>query len=158
MKLTKEMAVRLYPKSEDWFKEVLEKEFTRETFLGADFNNLKSFDDCCRVCGTSEEEFEAKWSDIPVDFQTIAFERFKIINQAMNQEWIPNHFDTSQYKWAPWFAVSSSGFGFSYSVCSYGITHADVGFRLCFESEEKSDHAGRNFTRYFQEFITGKKA
>jgi hypothetical protein len=158
MKLTKEMAVRLYPKSEDWFKEVLEKEFNRETFLGADFRNLKSFDDCCRLCGTTEEEFEKKWSEINVDFQTIAFERLKIINQAINQEWVPDHFDTNQYKWAPWFTVSSSGFGFAGSFCRCGSAGAFVVFRLCFESEEKSNHAGRHFTKYFQEFITGKKA
>jgi hypothetical protein len=98
MKLTKEMAVRLYPKSEDWFKEVLEKEFTRETFLGTDFRNLKTFNDCCRTCNTTEDEFEKKWQEIPVDFQTIAFERLKIINKAHNQEWVPDHFDTNQYK------------------------------------------------------------
>lgn len=158
MKLTKEMAVRLYPKSEDWFKEVLEKEFNRETFLGADFSNLKSFDDCCRACGTTKEEFEAKWSDIPVDFHTIAFERIKIINKAINQEWVPDHFNTDQYKWAPWFKVSSSGFDFAGSLYAYVSTYSRVGFRLCFESEEKSNHAGRHFTKYFQEFITGKKA
>jgi hypothetical protein len=158
MKLTKEMAVRLYPKSEDWFKEVLEKEFTRETFLGADFGNLKNFDDCCRTCNTNEDEFEKKWQEIPVDFQTIAFERLKIINQAINQKWVPDHFETSQYKWAPWFTVSSSGFDFTSSIYYDDNATTYVGFRLCFESEEKSDHAGRNFTRYFQEFITGKKA
>ena len=158
MELTKETAKRLYSKSEDWFKEILEKEFDKETFLGTDFRNLKTFDDCCRACGTTEEEFEKKWADIPVDFQTLAFEKLKIINQAINQEWLPDIFNTSQHKWFPWFNVSSSGLGFNAS--SYFCDNADatVGFRLCFESKEKSDYAGKNFTRYFQEFITGKKA
>ncbi len=158
MKLTEEMAIRLYPKSEDWFKEILEKEFSRETFLRTDFKNLKTFDDCCRICGTTEVDFEKKWAEIPVDFQTIAFERLKIINQAINQKWIPDYFKTDQYKWAPWFVVSSSGFDFTLSDFSCDDACTYVGFRLCFESEEQSDHAGRNFTRYFQEFITGKKA
>lgn len=158
LEITKETALRLYPKSEDWFKEILEKEYTRELFLGTDFRNLKTFDDCCRICGTTEEEFEKKWAEIPIDFQSVAFERLKIINQAINQEWVPDHFDTNQYKWAPWFNVSSSGFDFACSDYAYANSGASVGFRLCFESEEKANHAGKYFTKYFQEFITGKKA
>ncbi|HNX37496.1 MAG TPA: hypothetical protein PL124_05440 [Candidatus Cloacimonadota bacterium] len=157
MKITKETALKLYSKSEDWFKTDLEKAFGRETFLAIDYTNLKTFDDCCRICGTTEKDFEKKWADIPVDFQTIAFERLKIINQAINGEWVPDHFNINQYKWAPWFTVSSSGLAFSFSYYYFALT-ASFGFRLCFKSEEKSDHAGRNFTRYFQEFITGKKA
>jgi hypothetical protein len=157
MNITQETAKKLYPKSEDWFKEMLDNEFGRETFLGTDFRNFKTFDDCCRICGTTEEEFEKKWKEIPVDFQTIAFERLKIINQAINQEWIPDYFDTNQYKWAPWFNVSSSGFDFSDSYYYYVDSNAYVGFRLCFETKEKSNYAGRYFTRYFQEFITSKK-
>jgi hypothetical protein len=158
MKIKKETALKLYPKSEDWFKTLLEEAFGRETFLCLTFRNLKTFDDCCRVCGTTEEIFEKKWAEIPVDFQTIAFERLKIINQAINQEWVPDHFNANQYKWAPYFRVSSSGLDFSGSDYDYDGANASVGFRLCFENEEKSNYAGKNFTKYFQEFITGKKA
>ncbi len=158
MEITKEEALKLYPKTEDWFKEILVKEFGRDAFLGADFRNLKTFDDCCVLCGTTEDEFEKKWVEIPVDFQTVALERLKIINRAISGAWEPDYFNTDQYKWFPWFRVSSSGLDFSGSDCDCVSSCAYVGFRLCFESEEKADHAGRHFTKYFQEFITGKKA
>lgn len=158
MKITKEEALMLYPKTEDWFKEILEKEFGRDIFIGSDFRNLKTFAVCCMVCGTTEEEFENKWRNVLIDFQSLAFERMKIINRAINQEWEPDYFNTDQYKWAPWFKVSSSGLVFTYSGYDYVSTYAGVGFRLCFETEEKANHAGLYFTKYFQEFITGKKA
>jgi hypothetical protein len=159
LKIKKEAAKRIYAdsKTPDSLKEILVETFGEECFKKTNWKDLKSFDDLCQACGTTEIEFEEKWRSIPVDSQTVSFQRMKILSDAINQGWEPDHFNTKQNKWFPWFKVSSSGFGFSYShfYCAYSA--ASVGSRLCFESEEKSDHAGSQFTNLFQEFITGKR-
>jgi hypothetical protein len=52
------------------------------------------------------------------------------------------------------FCLPGSVFGTT--ACYCGGTGAGVGSRLCFESEEKAVHAGENFTKLFEEFITAK--
>jgi hypothetical protein len=156
LKIKKETAKKIYAQSPAALQEILIETFGEECFRKTKFTDLKTFDDLCHACGTTEDEFEQKWKSIPVDSQTVSFQRMKILSDALNQGWKPDHFNTDQYKWFPYFKVSSSGFGFSYSFYYYVSTHTSVGSRLCFETEEKSNHAGRQFTQLFQDFITGK--
>jgi hypothetical protein len=157
LKIKKETAKKLYHESPSWFKEVLEETFGKEILRKIDFTDLKTFDDCCRACETTEEEFEKKLNSLPVSEQTKSFERMGILSSAINQGWEPNHFNTVEKKWFPIFKVLSSGFGFSTSYYSYDRTFPPVGSRLCFKDEARSDHAGKQFTKLFQEFITAKK-
>jgi hypothetical protein len=156
LKIKKETAKKIYAQSPAALQEILIETFGEECFRKTKFTDLKTFDDLCHACGTTEDEFEQKWKSIPVDSQTVSFQRMKILSDALNQGWKPDHFNTDQYKWFPYFKVSSSGFGFSYSFYYYVSTHTSVGSCLCFETEEKSNHAGRQFTQLFQDFITGK--
>ena len=156
LEITKEKAKKIYESAPAALQEILTETFGEECFRKTEFTDLKTFDDLCHACGTTEDEFEEKWKRIPVDSQTVSFQRMKILSDAINQGWKPDHFNTDQYKWFPYFKVSSSGFGFSGSGCSCDGADAGVGSRLCFESEEKSNHAGGQFTQLFQDFITGK--
>jgi hypothetical protein len=156
LKIKKETAKKIYSAAPAALQEILIETFGEECFRRTEFKDLKTFDDLCQACGTTEKEFEEKWKNIPVDARTISFQRMKILSEAINQGWTPDHFNTDQYKWFPYFKVSSSGLGFSHSSYTYDNAGTDVGSRLCFETEEKSNHAGRQFTQLFQEFITGK--
>jgi hypothetical protein len=117
-----------------------------------DWKLFENFDDLCRANGTTEVDFNRKWENIELDPSTLAFERMKICTKAYNQDWKYNLYDTTRKKWAPIFKVLSSGLGFSGSVCGYASTTAAVGSRLCFMSEETSNHAGQTFTKLFEEF------
>ena len=156
LKIKKETAKKIYAQSPAALQEILVETFGEECFRKTEFTDLKTFDDLCHACGTTEDEFEERWKRIPVDSQTVSFQRMKILSDAINQDWKPDHFNTDQCKWFPYFKVSSSGFGFSGSSYDCDFTHASVGSRLCFESEVKSDYAGRQFTQLFQDFIIGK--
>jgi hypothetical protein len=155
--ITKEKAKKLYGYQPGWFKEELEKAFEKECFRKIDFKDLKTFNDLCIVCNTTKEEFEKKLSSLPISEQTKSFEKMEILSDAINQGWIPDHCNSNQKKWFPVFKVSHSGFCFSRSVYSYDYTTTYVGSRFCFETEQKSDHAGKQFTKLFQEFITTKE-
>jgi hypothetical protein len=156
LKITKEKAKKLYPEAPDWFKKVLEETFGKDAFTKKDFNDFETFEDLCQAIGMTEEEFNNRWNPRDFDPSTIAFERLKVCTRAYNPDWQFDTFNTDQKKWYPYFTVSSSGFGFSNSYYLFDLAHSAVGSRLCFESEEKSNHAGRQFTQLFQDFITGK--
>ncbi len=148
LKIEKATAKRLYPDAPDWFKQELTKEFGEKTFQKRKFSDIKTFEDACEELGISTEQFYG--TETP-DEQ--AYKKLKIIVKAINQGWTPDWSNANQHKWWPWFNLSS-GFGFSDSFCSYGNTITYVGSRLCFESEEKSNYAAKQFIEIYKEFLT----
>lgn len=157
MNLTKEEAITIYDQQPDWLKVRLEADFGKETFKKFDYRDLTSFDDCCRACGTTEEEFEKRYNGLPIHPQAIALERLAIINEAINHGWVADSLSTDQYKWAPYFVVWFSGLGFSGSNYDCVYSSAIVGSRLCLESKEKSNHSGTKFIKYWEDFLFGGK-
>jgi hypothetical protein len=156
LELSKETAKRLYADAPNSLKEILVETFGEDCFRTKDFKDFKTFADLCLAIGTTEIEFNKRWNPAEFDLSTIAFERLKVCTRAYNQDWPFDAYNTKQYKYYPWFEVLSSGFGFSTTFYYYDYTHTSVGSRLCFESQEKAEHAGRNFIKLFEEFITAK--
>lgn len=156
MKITKEDAKQIYEYAPPDLKERMEREFGPDVFQKIDYEDFKNFDDLCRACGTTEYDFNIKWCQTDYDPSTIAFERLKILTGAYNQDWKFNLYDTDQKKWFPWYKVSSSGVGVAHSAYDCDCALASVGSRLCFESEEKSNHAGTTFAKLFEDFISAK--
>jgi hypothetical protein len=155
MEIDKQTAKRLYDESPDWFQNQLKREFGEDLFKKREYENIKTFEDACRYCGTTEAEFNKKLTDLCLDADTISFEKLKIVNRAINQGWAPDYTNTNQRKWFPYF-VLSSGFGFSDSNYYCDRTAASVGSRLCFETEEQASYSGRQFIDLWRAFITNK--
>jgi len=146
-------AKRLYDDVPPWFQKQLIKEFGQDVFIKQDFENIKTFDDACRKCGTTEEEFNEKWNSLGLPSDTLTYEKIKIVVKAINNGWTPDWDNTNQPKYYPWFNLSSGfAFGATYYYCT--DTDAGCGSRLCFESREKSDYAGQQFLELYKEFIT----
>lgn len=77
-----------------------------------------------------------------------------MVAKAINKGWEPDWNNSNQYKWWPYFDLSS-GFGFSYSDYGYGGTDTSAsGSRLCFESEDKSEYAATQFIEIYKQFLT----
>lgn len=151
MELTKTTAKKLFNESPDWFKKELEKEFGEETFLKINFKDIKTFADACEALGLPIDETVHILPDDSIDEQ--AYKKLKIINRAINQDWTPDWNNSNQYKWWPYFNLSS-GFGFSDTFYYYDLTGTRVGSRLCFESKEKAEYAGKQFLSIYKEFLT----
>ena len=149
LKIEKETAKRLYVESPEWFKEQLVAEFGKSCFKTISFEDIKTFDDACT-------ELEINSGLVFNDLDSpdeIAYKKLKVIAKAINNGWVPDWSNGSQYKYYPWFEVLSSGFGFSYSgyICTFTFT--GVGSRLCFESREKSDYAAAQFIDLYKQFL-----
>lgn len=152
LKIEEKTAKKLYPEAPDWFQDQLIDAFGKECFTKKDFTSIKTFNDACIALGASEEEFNRGFEKIKLSSDTINYEKLKIIVKAINQGWTPDWNDTNQAKWFPYFKVSS---GFAFSVWHYNYTTSltSVGSRLCFESEEKSNYAAKQFTDIYKHFL-----
>ena len=152
LEIDEKKAKLLYPDAPKLLRQELEDKFGVDFFKEKEFEKIKIFNDACIVCETTEEEFNSKFMNIGLDLDTINYEKSKIIVKAINNGWIPDWNNSNQPKWFPVFKLSS-GFGFSSSHFGYDCTHTDCGSRLCFESEEKSNHAAKQFIDIYQKFI-----
>lgn len=150
--ISEKTAKRLYPESPSWWQEVLEENFGKDSFKKKSWKDIKTFEDACEALALDpEDQF---MGDATPDEK--AYIKLKIIIQAINQGWIPDWGNSDQYKWWPWFNLSS-GFGYSYSGYSYSYSLTHVGSRLCFESQEKSDYTATQFLDIYKEFLTISK-
>lgn len=118
-----------------------------------DYRSIKTFDDACRACRTTEEEFNEKMKNLGLSEDTIAYEKLKIEYKAINNGWVPDWSDTDQYKYYPWFEVLPSGLGFSYSGYVYARTVTDVGSRLCTDTSEKALYMAQQFEAEYKAFL-----
>ena len=133
--------------------QLLEKQETKEI---KHFTDIKTFDDACRVCSITEEQFNYDNNLLDLDSDTIAYEKLKIIVKAINSGLTPDWDNASQPKYYAWFNLSS-GSGFSYSAYLYDYSDTCVGSRLCFESKEKCEYSAKQFRDIYEEFLTIKK-
>ncbi len=148
LKIKENTAKKLYPESPGWFKEVLTETFGKKTFI-KDFRDIKTMEDVYEV-------LEVHPSDVYHDNDSsdvVAYKKLTLIVKAINQGWEPDWDNTNERKWWPWFRLSS-GFGFGYSDYYCTSTGTSVGSRLCFQSEEKSDHAAKQFIDVYKAFLT----
>ena len=148
VKVTKETAKKLYDSVPDFFKEQLEAAFGKDAFRKIDYKDIKTFKDACNALDIDPDAVCNKGDTL----DEAAYKKLKIIAKAINQGWVPDWDNTNERKWFPWFSLAS-GFGFDDSGYSCGCSRTVVGSRLCFESEEKADYAGKQFTAIYEEFL-----
>jgi len=154
--LKKTTAKKLFPESPVWFQKVLIETFGENYFKKRDYTDIKTFADACEECGTTEEEFNERFASLGLDADTINYEKAKIVVKAINQGWTPDWSNSNQYKYWPYFNLSS-GFGFSDSVYDFGNASTTVGSRLCFETKEKCTYAAKQFIDIYEQFLTIKQ-
>jgi hypothetical protein len=147
--LQKSTAKKIYPDSPDWFRKVLEENFGKDLFTKRSFEDINTFEDACEELGIDPETVTHK-NDTPDE---AAFKKLKVVIRAINQGWVPDWDNKSQYKYWPWFNLSS-GSGFSASTSHYSCADTRVGSRLCFESEAKSNYAAKQFNELYKQFFT----
>ena len=153
LKISKETAMKLYPESPQWFQEILTETFGSETFAPKEYTDIKTFDDACRACGTTEEEFNKRMKDLGLSCDTLHYEKAKMVVAAVNQDWTPDWNNTNQRKYWPYFNLSS-GFGFSGASFVFGRSASTVGSRLCYETEGKCKYAATQFLNIYKDFFT----
>lgn len=151
LKLEKSTAVKIFKKASKEIQEILISSFGPECFSGKIIDRIKTYDDAWKE---ADQETRKECEIVPTDTNdVVAYKKLKLIARVINQGWIPDWDNSNQYKWYPYFKLSS---GFSFSDSSYYCAHANsaVGSRLCFESDEKATYAGKQFSDIYNDFLT----
>jgi hypothetical protein len=123
-------------------------------------NQLKTFDDSCKVLGLDANTVIPDFSSFPATDHAamIAHAKLVIIARAANklandgQEWKPDWNDDN-WKYYPWFEMGGSS-GFRFYVCDRWYSNSTVGSRLCFISREVAEYIGKQFTDLYKDYFT----
>lgn len=148
--LSRELALKMYQGTDEQLKA-----FALENYpeLGMKITDrVKTFQDACIVLGLtpSSDFFTNDW----LRPHEAAQRKIETIIEALNEGWKPDWNDSSQYKYRPWFNMSSSGSGFSYDVCGFDYSYSFVGSRLHLKSRELAEYAGKQFVEIYKEMFT----
>ncbi|MCX6303299.1 MAG: hypothetical protein NTW82_14070 [Bacteroidia bacterium] len=132
----------------------LEIQKTEKRKITFDYKTIKIFEDACKKLSIDPLKLP-DLNGIPEEFHKpiIAGYKLMIVYKAINNGWRPDWSNWSQYKYYPWFRVSSSGFGFANSYYNYDIAIAHVGFRLCTNTSEKALYIGEQFKDLYQDYF-----
>jgi hypothetical protein len=149
LQITKQNAIKAFNEGCSDVKAVLSNLFGKETFVPANvMDRIKTAEDAFAIKGIS-------FGDIVNNSDTqdeIAYKILKVIVEVLNEGWVPDWKNSSQYKYYPWFDMSS-GSGLSYDVYDYQYSDSDVGSRLCFKSRELAEYAGKQFIKLYTDFF-----
>ena len=114
-------------------------------------DRIKTFDDVLKENGITRKEFEKTCKDLPP--HKIASNMIEEITKAVNEDWVADWYNHSQYKYIPYFICSASG-GFSYRGYDIWYSASTVGVRLCYKSSDLATHFGKLFTDIYKDFLT----
>jgi len=121
-------------------------------------NKIKSFEDACNALGINA--VEPDFSAMPEKHRKALLAHYKlvIIAEAFNEGWKPDWYNSSEYKYYPWFDMSPegqehTGCGFSFNVCDFDTSGTTVGSRLCYKSRELAEYAGKQFEELYKDYF-----
>jgi len=149
LQITKENALKAYNSGCDDVKKVLANLFGKETFVPKNImDRVKAADDAFKIKGISISSI-INDNDTPDE---IAYKIIKVIVEVLNEGWVPDWKNDSQYKYYPWFDMSS-GSGLSFVGYGGRNSGSSVGSRLCFKSRELAEYAGKQFIKEYTDFF-----
>lgn len=116
-------------------------------------DRIKTFEDALSDQNITMDEFLAGCKGLTID--EIAYKKLKVIAKSLNENWIPNWNNSSEYKYYPYFDMRES-VGFSYSNCDIWAAIANSSARLFFKTSELAVYAGKQFLSIYEEYIVIK--
>ena len=119
-----------------------------------DFKTIKTFEDACEKLSVDPSKLPDV-SGVLEEFAKpiITVYKLMIIYKAINNGWLPDWNDYSQYKYYPWLSVLSSGFGFSRSAYHCTDAGTSVGSRLCTDTSEKAMYIAKQFEDLYKDYF-----
>lgn len=156
LKITEEQAKELYQEVSPKFKEILESNFGKGTFLKNFQDTVKTYEDACAIIGEKPIDEENLLSS-GLDKSDIAFMKLKAIYKAankMNRNWKADFSDSNQHKYYPYFVWRSSGFRY-YGTCYtiYTCTYSNVGSQLCCGNSDDAEYIGKQFEDLYNDYF-----
>ncbi|MFB5946088.1 hypothetical protein [Albibacterium profundi] len=158
LEITKENVLQAYKNANNKGKGLLTDLFGKKVFQGSIKDRVKSYEDACEELGLDPEDqlpfmSEEDGNDDEFQLSINAYTKLCIIAKALNEGWIPDFKDTNEYKWFPWFRVTSAGFGFSSTLYSASNAYANFGSRLCVKSDSLAEYFGTHFVDIWEVYL-----
>ena len=147
VKLSDATARSIYPNADANLKKILEESFGVSFFSQKITDRIKTFEGACKELGINPSQLLS--CDDTSD--EAAYKKLKVIVKALNQGWIPDWNNSSEYKYYPWFNLKG---GFVFFVYDYHFQYSAVGSRLCFRSRELAEYAAKQFESIYKDFFT----
>lgn len=149
LEIKKENALKAYNSGCADVKKVLENLFGKESFVPKNITDrVKTADDAFAIKGITIGSI-INHNDTADE---IAYKIIKVVTEVLNEGWVPDWKNINQYKYYPWFDMSS-GSGLSYDDYVYLYSYSAVGSRLCFKSRELAEYACKQFIKEYTDFF-----
>lgn len=143
---------KLYVTASPEFKQMLETTFGKEFFSMKITDRIKTYEDACNELGICAQ-LEVTLNELGFTSDEINLRKIKTITEALNEGWKPDWNDSNQYKYYPWFKMSSGGFVFGGTYYDGSSAYAGDASRLCFATRELAKYAGEQFTKLYSDYI-----
>lgn len=144
LKVSKVNALKSHRSADKDGKLLLENLYGKEVFKNQDVRDrIKTFEDALEETGRPDIP---DFSGLPSDMRSYFIAQYKmsVIAEALNEGWIPDWYNSTEYKWRIWFRISSAfAFGDSYYDFSFALSGS--GSRLCFKSKELAVYCAKQF-------------
>lgn len=125
-------------------------------------NKPKSFEDACRIMGTTPEAVISEEARKHLTPREILSREIDYITCCINgPDYKPDHKNHSQPKYWPWFRIAldaSSPFGFrlAYDGCGCDRSISALGARLPFATEAGAIYMGETFANKYAELLVAE--
>lgn len=145
-------ARKLYLTASPEFKQMLETTFGKSFFSMKITDRIKTYEDACKALDIAAQ-LEVTLNELGFTPDEINLRKIKTITEALNEGWKADWNDSNQYKYYPWFKMSSGSFVFGGTCYDYSSASAGNASRLCFKSSELAKYAGEQFLKLYSDYI-----
>lgn len=152
--ISKENALAAYEKATPKRKKLLSDLLGKKVFQKNVLDRIKTYEDACEDQGITPLD-QTDFLFLPAVDQKHAFASHKIntIIRSLNEGWMPDFGNTSEYKYYVWYKWAGSGSGFAYDGYGYGHGRSFVGARLHFKTRELAQYFAKQFIKEVNEYF-----
>ena len=145
--IEKSKAIKAFKNADKSGKKLLSDLLGEEVLSEKVTDRITSFLDALEAVGETLESFNKRTKND--EEHEVAYKMLVVIAKALNEDWQPDWADISEYKYQPYFNVTSGG-GLAFYGSDYWSAGTFVGSRLCFKSAELAKYAGIQFKGVYE--------
>lgn len=125
-------------------------EVTLKSSRGPVMDRIRTVADVLADNDLTQDQFDEQCDQLDAD--EVAYRILKFLAKSLNEGWVPDWNNPNEYKYVPWFEMSGSA-GFRFHGDAAWRSGSGVGSRLCFKSKALAEHAAKNFTDVYKQFM-----
>lgn len=153
LKIEDNKALELYSSASKELKEILEQTFGKEFFNQKITDKIKTWKHILNYSGKKEINI-LPWKN-PKNKQQIsqnAYAKIQLISEVLNEGWVPNFNNSSEYKYYPYF-IKNTPVGWAYSGYYYSASPGTLGFGFYYKTSNLAECVGTQFLEIYKEYF-----